>query len=173
MNQTTMDILPEPTMTNKTSAIVIVDDHPITREGLASLIRQAGDFTVCGEAANAEEAVSMLGSVKPDLVLTDISLPGRSGIELIKDIRAMEPLLPVMVISMHEEALYAERAIRAGARGYVMKNENGEVLLGAIREVLAGKIHVSKTTSADRPPHSPTPVRVLTVSGAAGAKAIS
>ncbi len=128
---------------------MIVDDHPITREGLGSLIRQAEDFTVCGEAADAEEAISMLLSVKPDLVLTDIALPGRSGIELIKDIHTLDPSLPVMVISMHEETLYAERALRAGARGYMMKQEKGDVLLNAIREVLAGKVHVSSSTSAE------------------------
>ena len=114
--------------------ILIVDDHPITREGLANLIRQTGDLTVCGEAADAEHSIAMVESLKPDLVLVDISLPGRSGIELIKDLHAFDPQLPVLVISMHDESFYAERALRAGARGYMMKQEGGERLIEGIRE---------------------------------------
>lgn len=129
--------------------ILIVDDHPITREGLANLIRQTGDLTVCGEAADAEHSVAMIVALKPDLVVADISLPGRSGIELVKDLHAMDPQLPVLVISMHDESLYAERALRAGARGYMMKQEGGNRLIEGIREVLAGKICVSKSASAN------------------------
>lgn len=127
--------------------ILIIDDHPITREGLANLIRQTGDLTVCGEAADAEHSVAMIVELKPDLVVLDISLPGRSGIELLKDIRALKPTLPVLIISMHDESLYAERALRSGARGYMMKQEGGTRLIQGIREVLAGKICISKNAS--------------------------
>ena len=123
--------------------ILIVDDHPITREGLANLIRQTSDLTVCGEAADAEHSIAMIVETKPDLVVLDISLPGRSGIELLKDLHAMDPHLPILVISMHDESLYAERALRAGARGYVMKQEQTDVILAAIRRVLAGELSLS------------------------------
>ena len=127
--------------------ILIVDDHPITREGLANLIRQTADLTVCGEASDAEHSIAMIMESKPDLVVADISLPGRSGIELVKDLHAMDPQLPILVISMHDESLYAERALRAGARGYMMKQEGGNRLIEGIHEVLAGKICVSKNAS--------------------------
>ena len=127
--------------------ILIVDDHPIAREGLGNLIRQTGDLTVCGEAADAEHSVAMIVELKPDLVVVDISLPGRSGIELLKDIHAMKPEPPILVISMHDESLYAERALRNGARGYMMKQECGTRLIEGIREVLAGKICVSRNAS--------------------------
>jgi DNA-binding NarL/FixJ family response regulator len=143
-----MKASPEPKAIQK-KRILIVDDHPITREGLANLIRQTGDLSVCGEAADAAQAISILLSSKPDLVLADISLPGRSGIDLIKDVHASNPKLPVMVLTMHDEALYAERALRAGARGYMMKQVSGDRLLHGIREVLSGKICVSSAASGD------------------------
>lgn len=138
---------PKKPVADAKTRILIVDDHPITREGLANLIRQTGDLTVCGEAADAEHSVAMIVDLKPDLVVVDISLPGRSGIELLKDIHALKPELPVLIISMHDESLYAERALRGGARGYMMKQEGGNRLIEGIREVLAGKICISKNAS--------------------------
>lgn len=129
--------------------ILIVDDHPMMRQGLAQLIGLEKDLTVCGEAESAAGALEAIGKFKPDLVLSDISLPGKNGLELIKDFQAMHPGLPVLVISMHDESLYAERVLRAGGRGYIMKQEGGKKLMDAIRQVLEGKIYVSEKISAD------------------------
>jgi DNA-binding NarL/FixJ family response regulator len=128
--------------------IMVVDDHPMTRNGIAEWIRREQDLSVCAEAQNAEQALDAVSKSKPDLVLTDITLPGKSGLELIKDLRAIEPDLPVLVISMHDESLYAERALRAGARGYIMKHERGDEVMRAIRRVLSGKLYVSEEMSA-------------------------
>ena len=128
--------------------VLIVDDHPMMREGLAHSINQEPDLTVCCAARTAAEALDGIAARKPDLVLTDITLPGKSGLELIKDIKAMHPGLPVLVVSMHDEALYAERVLRAGARGYITKEAAGEKLLHAIRQVLAGQLYVSEKTAA-------------------------
>lgn len=128
--------------------IFIVDDHPMMRQGLAQLIGAEPDLVVCGEAENAESALDALHTLKPDLVLADISLPGKNGLELIKDFQALQPGLPMLVISMHDESLYAGRALRAGARGYIMKQEGGKKLMHAIRQVLEGKIYVSESMSA-------------------------
>jgi DNA-binding NarL/FixJ family response regulator len=128
--------------------ILIVDDHPMMREGLAQLISREKDLTVCGEADTAHEALTKTGQLKPDLVIVDITLPGRSGLELIKDIQAMHSGTLLLVVSMHEESLYAERVLRAGARGYVMKQEGGKKLIEAIRQVLNGQIYVSASMSA-------------------------
>jgi len=123
--------------------ILVVDDHPLMREGVAQWIRRAPELEVCGEAESAGQALSLAEKLKPDLVLTDISLAGRNGLELIKDLGAVRPDLPVLVLSMHEESLYAGRALRAGARGYLMKRAGGDRVLEAIREVLQGRIAVS------------------------------
>lgn len=123
--------------------ILLVDDHPLMREGVAQWIRRAPDLEMCGEVENASDAVTAVERLRPDLVLTDISLPGRSGIELIKDLQVQHPEVLVLVFSMHDENLYAGRALRAGARGYVMKCTGGERLLQGIREVLAGRIAVT------------------------------
>ena len=128
--------------------ILIVDDHPMMREGLAHSINQEPDLTVCGEARDAAEALAGIVRHRPDLVVTDISLPGKGGLELIKDLKAMQPGLPVLVLSMHDESLYAERALRAGASGYLTKAEAREKLLLAIRGVLGGQLYVSEKTSA-------------------------
>jgi len=128
--------------------ILIVDDHPMMREGLAQLIGNEADLTVCGEAENAGEAIEKANALKPDLVLADITLPGKNGLELIKDIQALLPGLAVLVISMHDESLYAERVLRAGGRGYIMKQEGGRKLMQAIRQVLNGQIYVSEKMSA-------------------------
>jgi DNA-binding NarL/FixJ family response regulator len=129
--------------------ILIVDDHPMMRQGLAQLIGAELDLAICGEAENAESALDLVGALKPDLVLADISLPGKNGLELIKDFQAIQPGLPVLVISMHDESLYAERVLRAGGRGYIMKQEGGKKLMQAIRQVLGGKIYVSEKMSAE------------------------
>jgi DNA-binding NarL/FixJ family response regulator len=127
--------------------IFIVDDHPMFREGLASLVRRETDLTICGEASDAAQALTAIERLKPDLVLIDISLPGRSGLELAKDLRAARPATAVLVISMHDETLYAERVLRAGARGYIMKQEGPEKMLQGIRRVLDGQIYLSSKMS--------------------------
>lgn len=128
--------------------ILIVDDHPMMRQGLAQLIDNEPDLVVCGEADTAGQALTAVGTQKPDLVLADISLPDKNGLELIKDLQSMHSELPVMVVSMHDESLYAERVLRAGGRGYIMKQEGGKKLMEAIRQVLGGQIYVSEKMSA-------------------------
>jgi DNA-binding NarL/FixJ family response regulator len=127
--------------------VLIVDDHPVMREGLRALISREQDLTVCGEAETATQALDAVTNLKPDLVLADITLPGRSGIELIKDIRALQPAVLILVISIHDELLYAERVLRAGARGYIMKQESGPRMMQAIRQLLAGRIYLSDKIS--------------------------
>jgi DNA-binding NarL/FixJ family response regulator len=128
--------------------IMIVDDHPMMRQGLALLIENEPDLMVCCEAARAGAALEAVQRGKPDLALVDITLPDKSGLELIKDLQAIEPELPILVISMHDEALYADRVLRAGGRGYIMKQEGGKKLMEAIRRVLEGQIYVSEKMSA-------------------------
>ena len=128
--------------------ILIVDDHPMMRQGLAQLIGEESDLTICGEAEKASQALEAIGALRPDLVLADISLPDKNGLELIKDMRAIQPGLTVLVISMHDESLYAERVLRAGGRGYIMKQEGPEKILQAIRQVLDGQICASGKMSA-------------------------
>src|SRR5437763_6002077 len=124
----------------KLKRIVIVDDHPLFRKGLEQLINSTMEgFKICGEAGDAAEGMVRIRELKPDLVIVDLSLPGANGIELIKNIRAEFAKLPVLILSMHDESLYALRALRAGAQGYVMKQEALENVIGAIREVLAGR----------------------------------
>ena len=124
--------------------ILIVDDHPLMRKGLALALNAEIDLTVCGQVANAEEALGALEELDPDLAIVDILLPGMSGLELIKHMQALRPEIRTLVVSRHDEALYAERAIRAGARGYVMKLEAGERIVKAVRRVLGGGIYVSE-----------------------------
>jgi DNA-binding NarL/FixJ family response regulator len=123
--------------------ILIVDDHPITRQGLKALITQHPEFEVCGEADSAPQAVDLLGKLKPDLVIVDITLKTTNGIELIKNLRAQSPQLRILVVSMHDENLYAERALRAGAQGYVMKQEASDQIIPAIEKILKGDLHLS------------------------------
>lgn len=132
-----------PTAAIAPKRILLVDDHPLMREGVARWIQRAPGLDVCGEAATAQEAIALVAKLKPDLVITDISMDSRDGLELIKDLHVSHPGLPVVVLSMHEEVLYAERALRAGGRGYVMKKEGGERLVAAIQMVLDGGIAVS------------------------------
>jgi DNA-binding NarL/FixJ family response regulator len=128
--------------------ILILDDHPIVRRGLAQLIRQEPDLDVCAEAGTAPETMRAIVDTKPDLVILDISLVGANGIEVTKTIRSDYPKLPVLVLSMHDEEVYAERALRAGAKGYVMKQETPEKVLAAIRTILRGGLFLSETMSA-------------------------
>ena len=124
--------------------ILLIDDHPIMRHGLAQLIQAESDLQVCGEAGNGAEGIRMIGAKKPDLVILDLTLPDKHGLELIKDIQALHPNTLILVLSMHDEALYAERALRAGARGYVMKETAAENLIKASRRVLGGSIYLSE-----------------------------
>jgi DNA-binding NarL/FixJ family response regulator len=128
--------------------IFIVDDHAVMRQGLAKLLGDEKDLQVCGEAENACEALKGIGRLKPDLAIVDISLTGRTGIELIKDVRRHYPQVCVLVLSMHDEAIYSERVLRAGGRGYIMKHEGGKVLMQAIRQVLKGQVYLSERMSA-------------------------
>jgi DNA-binding NarL/FixJ family response regulator len=128
--------------------ILLVDDHPLVREWLANLINQQKDLQICGEAANSSEALELTGTLKPDLVIVDISLEGGSGIELIKNIKVLHPGVLMIVLSMHDESLYAERALRAGARGYLMKREATKKVLQAIHSVLEGKLYMSERMHA-------------------------
>lgn len=127
--------------------ILLVDDHPMMRRGMAQLIDQSHDLQVCGEVADAGQAMNAVRKLAPDLVVVDISLPGRSGLELVKDLQALRRTLPVLVVSMHDETFYAERLLRAGARGYLMKQAGGDELLKAIRQVLSGRVYVSDAMS--------------------------
>jgi len=128
--------------------IVIVDDHPLFRKGLEEMIHSEGSFAVCGEAGNAAEAMEVIRKLEPELVIVDLSLPGANGIELIKNIRAEFSKLPILVLSMHDESLYALRALRAGANGYVMKHEAMAHVIQAIREVFNGHPYLSPAMAA-------------------------
>jgi DNA-binding NarL/FixJ family response regulator len=124
-------------------AVGIVDDHPMTRSGIEQLINQQVDVFVAFEAASPQEALAAIPKHGPDLLLADMTMEGRSGLEFIKDVRSLYPNLLILVLSMHDELVYAERVLRCGAQGFVMKDQGGEVLLAAIRRVLAGEIYVS------------------------------
>src|SRR5579864_5817184 len=123
--------------------ILLVDDHPVLRKGLVRLIDSKDEFVVCGEASTATDAMVLIGELNPDLVIVDIGLPGTSGIELTKTIRAEFPKLPVLILSMHEEALYATRALRAGAMGYIVKQDAIDNITPALREALDGRQYLS------------------------------
>ena len=124
--------------------VLIVDDHPLMRKGLALTLITEGDMDVISQCDSAEDAMDQLEKLEPDVAIVDISLPGMSGLELIKHLQVFKPQLKIVVVSRHDEALYAERAIRAGARGYVMKLEAGEVIVDAIQRVMNGGIYVSQ-----------------------------
>ena len=151
-------------------SVLLVDDHPFMRAGLRQLIDRQPDLIVCGEAGNPAEAFQHLARGVPDLILTDLTMPGRGGLEFLRDIRAAHERVPILVVSMHDEGVYAERALRAGARGYIMKEAGGENLLAALRRVLAGEIYVSPRMSArildaistGRPRGSRSPIEQLT-----------
>lgn len=128
----------------KKSRVFVVDDHPIVRQGLALLIDREPDLTVCGEAEDAQTAVQSVATAKPDILVVDISLNGPDGLDLLKDIRLRYPDMPVLILSMHDESVYAERALRAGAQGYIMKQEATEKVLVALRRILSHEIYVSE-----------------------------
>ena len=128
---------------NGKKRILLVDDHPLLREGIAQLVNEQPDLRVCGEAEDCAGALAVLDAARPDLAVVDISLKDQSGLELIKDFKARAPGLLILVLSMHDESLYAERALRAGARGYIMKREASHKVLDAIRHILGGGVFVS------------------------------
>lgn len=132
---------------NSRKRILIVDDHPLMRKGLGMTLDSEPGYEVVAQVDRGEEALQRLDELKPDLIIVDVSLPGMSGLELIKHLSAWDPELLILVVSRHDESLYAERAIRAGAKGYVMKLEAGEVLLKAVRKVFRGGIYVSDEVS--------------------------
>ena len=129
------------------SRILIVDDHPLFREGLRQMIERNPEWIVCGEASDAAEAERLIAETKPDLVIVDISLGGSNGIDLVKSIKAQYEELPTLVISMHDEALFAERAMRAKAMGYLMKHEPAKTVQAAIAKLLSGNIYLSEKLS--------------------------
>ena len=132
----------------KRATVFIVDDHAIVRRGLEQLINQEADLVVCGEAENAQAALEAMKKRMPDVALVDLSLGGESGLGLIKDMKARYPTVAVLVLSMHDEVFYAERVLRAGAKGYIMKLQAPAQILGAIRRVLSGEIYVSDPMAA-------------------------
>jgi DNA-binding NarL/FixJ family response regulator len=128
-------------------AVLVVDDHPLMRQGLALLINQQQDMRVCGEAEEAHAAMIAISQLRPDIVILDISLNGPDGLELLKNLRVTDPDLPVLILSMHDEAIYAERALRARANGYIMKQEATEKVLIAVRRILNGEVYLSDRMS--------------------------
>ena len=128
--------------------VLIVDDHPVFRQGLKSVLSQSDEFEICGDAESAASAIEAFRTRRPDIIIADVSLPGVNGIELIKMIVAESPKSRILVVSMHDEVVYAERALRAGARGYIMREAGGGSLLGAIRQVLGGLVYVRPQVSA-------------------------
>lgn len=127
---------------------MIVDDHPIVRQGLSQLIAEQPDLAVCGESDRGEGVVRMVASLRPDAMIVDLSLKDQSGLDLIKELSPSHPAIPILVLSIHDEALYAERALRAGAKGYIMKEVAAESVVHALRKVLAGEIFVGERTTA-------------------------
>jgi DNA-binding NarL/FixJ family response regulator len=126
------------------SKVLVVDDHPIVRQGLALLINREADLMVCGEAEDSHAALEAVSAAKPDILIVDISLSGPDGLDLLKEVRMRYPELPVLILSMHDESIYAERALRAGAQGYIMKQEATEKVLVALRRILSHEIYVSE-----------------------------
>jgi len=138
-----MNHIPSKTVAHK-SRVFIVDDHPLIREGLTNLINGQDDLIICGEAKNSAQALDGIMKAQPDVALIDISLENESGLELVKQLGSQFPQVALIVLSMHDEALYAERALHAGARGYVMKHETSKNVLTSIRQVLEGGVYVSE-----------------------------
>lgn len=141
------DIVPSSADGHARKRIFLVDDHPLVREWLTQLIDQQPDLTVCGEAQSVPEALSAVSAARADLAIVDLSLEGSTGLELIKSLQRLMPAVPVLVLSMHDESLYAERVFRAGARGYVNKRESAQRVVEAVRRVLDGKLYVSEKSA--------------------------
>jgi len=135
-------------MMTRKRRIFIVDDHPLVREGLANLISAQRDLMVCGDAEDSTQATTKIRKTQPDVALIDISLKNESGLELVKDLRSQFPQVALIVLSMHDEALYAERSLGAGAQGYVMKREASKNVLASIHRVLEGGVYVSATVAS-------------------------
>ncbi len=133
---------------NARRSVFIVDDHPLVRQGLKMLLDMQGDLRVVGEAADTQQALEEIAKTKPDLAIIDIGLKGADGLELTKSLHKRSPRLAVLILSIYDEAIYAERALKAGARGYIMKKEANEELLNAVRRVLAGKVYLSENFSS-------------------------
>src|ERR1700683_436459 len=131
----------------KKKTVFIVDDHPLLRQGLALLVNREQDLMVCGEAEEAQTAMKVIAERKPDILIADISLNGPDGLDLLKNLRMLYPDLPVLILSMHDESIYAERAIRARANGYIMKQEATEKVLVAVRRIFSGDIYLSTRLS--------------------------
>ena len=142
--------------------ILLVDDHPVLRKGLVRLIDSKDEFVVCGEASTAPDAMALIRNLKPDLVIVDIGLPGTSGIDLTKTIRAEFPKLPVLILSMHEEALYATRALRAGAMGYIVKQDAIDNIAAALNEALSGRQYLSPVIATQLQQNGPDTKPALT-----------
>jgi DNA-binding NarL/FixJ family response regulator len=138
-----MNHSPSKTVARK-SRVFIVDDHPLVREGLTNLINGQDDLIVCGEAKDSAQAINGIGKARPNVALIDISLENESGLELVKQLKTQFPQVALIILSMHDEALYAERALRAGAQGYVMKHETSKSVLASIRQVLGGGVYLSE-----------------------------
>lgn len=136
-------------MSDGTARVAVVDDHPLFRERLCELINHELDMQVCGEAEGAEQALGLIRSTRPNLAIVDVALKASSGLELIRSIKALSIGVPVLVLSMHEESVYADRALRAGASGYITKSQEAAEVLTAIRSVLAGKIYLSPEMTND------------------------
>ena len=134
--------------TENKARVLLVEDHWMFRERLAALINEDPGLAICGEADNLPQALQLCLTLRPDVAIVDVTLRGSSGLELIKELKAREIELPVLVLSMHEESLYAERVLAAGAKGYITKHENSDALLAAVRTVLSGEIHLSPKTAA-------------------------
>ena len=143
MNSQSTVAFSSPAPSSEVKRLLIVDDHPIFRHGISQLIRQLREVTICGEADNAQSALEAMRRHTPDVILMDISMPGKNGIELIKLMLAEQPRLIILVLSMHDESIYALRALRAGAKGYVMKQQAMENVLDALRKVMSGGIYIS------------------------------
>lgn len=131
-------------MTKTKQHIFLLDDHAVVRQGLKWIIERESDLDVCGEAGEASEALEKIKKLKPDLAVIDIALPGMSGLDLTKELRALYPEMRIIILSMFKETLYAERALRCGANGYIMKTDGGENLVAAIRRVLGGQTYISE-----------------------------
>jgi DNA-binding NarL/FixJ family response regulator len=136
-------------MSDGTARVVVVDDHPLFRERLCQLVNDEPDMEVCGEAEGAEQALTLIRSARPDLAVVDIALKSSSGLELVRSFKAFSITLPVLVLSMHEDSVYADRALLAGASGYITKSREAAEILMAMRSVLAGKLYLSPEMTAD------------------------